>query len=513
MNLRPYQTECVESTLEGFNEYQRQLVVAPTGAGKTIIFAELARRIQPKRTLILAHREELITQAVDKIARSTGIFAQVEKAEQAASLHAPVVVASVQSMIRRLDKWPKAHFELVVADEAHHAISASWQTVLSHFDALVLGVTATPDRSDKRNLGQYFENIAYEITLLDLIKQGYLSPIKVQAIPLEINLGCVRRTAGDYNDADLGNVLAPYLREIAVALKSHAAGRKALVFVPLIATSKTFVEICVEEGIRAAHVDGNSPDRSEILQAFSKGEFDLLSNAMLLTEGYDEPTVDCVVVLRPTQSRALYSQMVGRGTRLSPGKNDLLLLDFLWMHERHNLIRPAHLIATCEQTASDMTRNVELAAKADMAAGFGELQLFELEELESAAREQREAKLREQLAAQAKRQARMVDAMEYCLSLHNVEVADWEPTMAWHSKPLTDKQKELLTNMGIDPETVKGRGHASAIIDLFISRSRLNLARPKQVHWLRKLGHPSPDTATFEEASEFLDHRFNRSAA
>jgi superfamily II DNA or RNA helicase len=507
MKLRAYQEKAVVDILAGFKEYDRQLAVMPTGAGKTIVFSKLAEAKQPRRSLILAHREELIEQAVDKIAKSTGIFSQVEKAEQRASLMSPVVVASIQTLIgaQRRERWPKDHFGLVVVDEAHHALADSYQKVLQHFTgAKVLGVTATPDRGDKRNLGQYFENIAFEITMFDLIKQGYLSPVKVKALPVEIDLAQVKSVAGDYSADDLGTALTPYLRSIAQALRDHAAFRKCLVFLPLIATSKTFTEICQQEGLLAYHVDGISADRKEILAGFAAGQFDILCNAMLLTEGFDDPSIDCVVVLRPTRSRALYAQMVGRGTRVCPTKDDLLVLDFLWLHEKHNLVRPAHLVASTEEIADAITEKLENEAKG---GGQGEL---DLELLNTAAIAEREERLQEELRKQANRKARTIDAMEFCLSLHEVETADYEPTCKWEAGPVTDGQANKLAQYRIGLDTVKCKGHASKIIDMLLSRSRQNLATPSQLKYLRRLGHPSPDTATFQEATAFLDKRFNK---
>ncbi len=504
MKLRPYQQEAREKIHEGFKEFDRQLAVKPTGAGKTILFAALASDYanEDQKTLILAHREELIFQAVQKIAMSTGIFAQVEKAESRASLEAPVVVGSIQTMQRRMTRFPKDHFDLVVADEAHHAISNSWLEVLNYFDAKILGVTATPDRGDKKNLGQFFENVAFEISLVELIKQKYLCPIKVRALPLEINLKGVRTTMGDFNDSDLGDALAPYLRTIAKAIKEHAPNRKTLAFLPLVATSQNFVRICNEEGIIAQHIDGNSTDRKEILRDYSRGKYQLLSNAMLLTEGYDEPTIDCVLNLRPTKSRPLYSQMVGRGTRIHPTKSDLLLLDFLWMHEKHNLIRPAHLIATNDEMAQAMTKLTEAKA------GYGDEQAeMDLMGLESSAREQREEKLREELAAKSKRKGKTIDAMEFCLSLGDVDLADYEPTMKWESKGVSPKQAEILQRMGIDVGTIKGQGHASALLSKIFDRQKMKMATPKQIQILKRLGHFAPETATFEQASQFLDAR------
>ena len=218
MGLRAYQMKARQDIHAGFKEHDRQLAVLATGGGKTVLFSRLADDIQPQRTLVLAHREELIDQAVDKLRASTGIKAQVEMGDQRASLDAPVVVASVQTLMReaRRGRWPRDHFGLVVVDECHHVLSDSYMSTLRHFHdhAKVLGVTATPDRGDKRNLGRYFQNIACEISLLDLIKQGWLAPIRVKTMPLQVDLEGVRTTGGDYSADDLGHALEPYLERI-----------------------------------------------------------------------------------------------------------------------------------------------------------------------------------------------------------------------------------------------------------------------------------------------------------
>lgn len=500
IELRPYQHAALEAITRGFQTHQRQLAVKPTGAGKTIVFASLADYYQPRRTLVLAHREELIDQAVDKIRRTTGLEAEVEMAESYASRQAPVVVASVQTLMReaRRSRWPRDHFGLIVVDEAHHTLADSYLSTLRHFDqnAFVLGVTATPDRSDKRTLGAYYENIAFEISLLDLIKQRWLSPITVKTLPLQIDLGGVRTVAGDYSADDLGHALDPYLEQIARMLATDYAPRKMLVFLPLISCSQKFTAFCRRFGLRAEHVDGGSRDRQAILGRFSRGETTLLSNAMLLTEGYDEPSIDCIVCLRPTKIRSLYSQIVGRGTRLHPGKDHLLLLDFLWLSERHSLVKPAHLIAQDEKEAAAITEQLEAGG--------------DLVDAQAAASADRTRGLVEQLRANQKRNSRTFDAMEFALTLNDPSLAEFEPTMGWHGDPVTPKQTQLLAKFGLDPMSVLTKGHAAALLDRIFMRLDLKLATAKQVRWLRKFGHPSPELASFKEASAFLDTHFNR---
>lgn len=500
--LRPYQIQAQEAITRGFTEYDRQLAVKPTGSGKTILFASLAQHYQPRRTLVLAHREELIQQAVDKIAKATGLVAEVEMADQHASLDAPVVVASVQTLMRekRRARWPRDHFGLLVVDEAHHTLADSYLNTLGYFDenAFVLGVTATPDRGDKKNLGRYYQNIAYEVTLLDLIKQNWLSPIRVKTVPLSLDLRGVRTTAGDYNADDLGHAIEPYLARIADVMVENRH-RKILVFLPLIRLSQQFAAMCRERGIAAEHVDGQSSERAACLARFSRGETTLVSNAMLLTEGYDEPSIDCVVCLRPTKVRGLYSQIIGRGTRIWPGKDHLLVLDFLWLTEEHSLVKPAHLIAQDAEEADEITEAL---------GGEGDL-----EEAQAEVVADRTKRLQERLQLNAKRSSRIFDAMEFAVGIADPDLADFVPTMGWHGDPVSPKQGDILARWGIDPASIRCKGQASAIIDKLFLRRDLGLATAKQVRWLQKLGHPHPELATFEEATTFLSEKFGRATA
>ena len=368
MELRPYQQEAKESVFQEWGKVDRTLLVLPTGCGKTIVFAKVTEDCvrQGKRVLILAHRGELLEQASDKIAKATGLKCATEKAEETClGSWFRITVGSVQSMQRekRLVQFPGDYFGAIIIDEAHHCISDGYQKVLQHFPgAKVLGVTATPDRGDMRNLGQYFESLAFEYTLPKAIKEGYLSPIKALTIPLKLDLSGVGIQSGDFKVGEVATALDPYLYQIAEEMAVHCQGRKTVVFLPLVKTSQKFRDILLEKGFRAAEVNGDSQDRAEILAAFDHGDYNVLCNSMLLTEGWDCPSVDCIVVLRPTKVRSLYSQMVGRGTRLHPGKDHLLLLDFLWHTERHELCHPANLICDNEEVARKMTENLEEAA-------------------------------------------------------------------------------------------------------------------------------------------------------
>lgn len=512
MNLRPYQSACMEGNAKAFEEFDRVLDVIPTGGGKTIIFSnEAMRRLDSgERTLILAHREELIDQAITKLHAATGIKAEKEKAEFSATLEAPVVVASIQTMMRRLEKWPKDHFGLVVCDEAHHALSDSWQTVLAHFDAQVLGVTATPDRGDKKNLGNYFQTIGYEVSLFDLIEQEYLSRITLKSIPLQIDLSKVGSIGGDFSDAELGSAIEPYLDQIAQSIKEQAGQRRTLAFLPLIATSKKFVEACAKIGLKAGHVDGMSENRKEILDAFANDEFQILSNAMLLTEGYDVdsgPTgigIDCVTVLRPTRSRPLYAQMVGRGTRTAIFKDNLLLLDFLWHHERHAIARPAHLIAKSDEEAEQITQLAISKSAALPSEVIESMPELDLEDVAVEASSQREEQLKKKLEENKNKKAKTISAEEFAMEHNSMDVAEYAETMPWEAAPVTEKQMKWLKRAHIDLSTVRSKGHASKLLGLHFGSKKPTLASESQRALMQRMGHPHAHEATADEARKFF---------
>lgn len=278
VTLRPYQEEARLAIENEWNEGRRKtLLVLPTGCGKTIVFSMVAKDSVDKgeRVLILAHRGELLQQAADKLANATGLGCAVEKAEQT-SLGSwfRVTVGSVQTLMRpkRLGQFNPKYFDTIIVDEAHHALSDSYQQVLGHFPtAQVLGVTATADRGDKRNLGEYFDSIAYEYTLPRAIREGYLAPIKAQTIPLKLDLTSVHISNGDFALGDIDTALDPYLEQIAdEMLAAGCMERKTVVFLPLVATSQKFARILNDKGFAAREVNGESKDRTDVLDWFEK---------------------------------------------------------------------------------------------------------------------------------------------------------------------------------------------------------------------------------------------------
>lgn len=506
MELRPYQKEAVQAVETEWNSgHKKTLLVLPTGTGKTICFATVAKNaVQTgKKVLILAHRDELLNQAQDKIATATGLSCAKEKGpETSLDSFYRITVGSVQTLMRpkRLEKFSPTEYQTIIVDEAHHALAESYQRVLHHFpDADVLGVTATPERQNVQCLGEYFDSIAYEYTLPQAIHDGYLCKIKALTIPLNLDIQGVKQSAGDYSAGQLGDALEPYLEQIATEMEKYCQDRKTVVFLPLVATAQKFRDILNQHGFRAAEVNGESTDRAEILKDFEDGKYNVLCNAMLLTEGWDCPSVDCVIMLRPTKIRALYCQCVGRGTRLYPGKDHLLLLDFLWNTVKHDLCRPASLICKKQEVADKMTADLEDAA--------GEA--IDIEEAEEKAANdvvaQREAALARQLAEMRTRKRKLVDPIQFAISINSEDLSDYTPTFGWEMAPASKKQIEYLQNHGIFAEQIENAGLASQLINRLKERYKLHLSTPKQIRFLERKGFIHVGEWGFDDASSMID--------
>jgi superfamily II DNA or RNA helicase len=337
--LRPYQDETLAAIDAALGRgVRRQLVVLPTGTGKTVVFSRLVHR-RAGTALILAHRDELLRQAAEKIATvapelamSIG-FVQADRDD----VGAPIVLASVQTLARpqRLARLPR-HFTTKITDEAHHASAATYRRIDEHVDADVhVGFTATAERSDRSLLvPDCFDEIVYARSLIEMIDAGYLCNLRGIRVELaELDLSKVKTSRGDYQANDLGRALhaAHAPEHTAAAMLEHAPDRKSIVFVPTVDLAGETAAAIDKAGIPAAHVWGDmDPDlRRERLRALTKGDLRCIVNVDVLTEGYDEPSIDCVVIAAPTRARVPYVQRVGRGTRLHPGKDDCLVLDLV----------------------------------------------------------------------------------------------------------------------------------------------------------------------------------------
>jgi len=371
--------------------------------------------------------------------------------------------------------------------------------VLKHFEsAKVLGVTATPDRGDLRNLGEYFDSLAYEYSLPRAIRDGYLCKIKALTIPLNIDLTGVAQQNGDFQAASLGTALDPYLEQIADHMVENCMGRKIVVFLPLIATSQKFCAMLTAKGFRAVEVNGQSDNRDQVQAQFEAGQYDVICNAMLYTEGWDCPMVDCIVPLRATKIQSLFAQIVGRGTRIAPGKDHLLLLDFLWNTQRLDLCRPACLIAPDEKVAAKMTQSINEAGCA-----------VDLQEAEAKAESDcvadREAALAKKLAEMRKKKRQLVDPLQYEMSIAAEDLSSYVPAFGWEMAPVSDMQKASLEKFGIFAEDIECAGKASLIMDRLQKRRAEGLTTPKQIRFLESRGFQHVGQWEFDAARRLID--------
>lgn len=334
ITLRGYQNECIEAVLQAKESgITRQVVCLPTGCGKTITFAELARKMNVK-TLILAHRDELLNQAIEKIKL---VWDEVDigkvKAEQN-EFSAQVVVASVQSAMRdgRLQQLVEQNFELIIVDECHHSSSDSYQKIIDAINPkLLVGFTATVNRADGKGLDSTFSQIVFERSLPEMISAGYLCDLEGQKVLTKVDLSSVKTSMGDFQVSQLSEAVnTPARNTIIVKSYKKHSGKPAIAFCVDIQHSQDLADAFNASGVSATAVWGTMPEdeRSKALQDFKDGTVKILTNCNVLTEGFDEPSIQCIIMARPTKSTSLYTQMVGRGTRLFPGKDSCLVIDF-----------------------------------------------------------------------------------------------------------------------------------------------------------------------------------------
>ena len=348
MQLRPYQTEIIQKILESTTK--RQLISLPTGTGKTIIFSELARQLnQP--TLILAHRDELIQQAKDKLLTvwpnaDVGII-KAEKNEN----HHQITIASIQTLARtqRL-KQVRPDIQLIVTDEAHHACATSYKQVYHHFNVLTqnpdnilhLGVTATPLRNDKLGLATIYDDITYQGQYIDFVQDGYLCDLEFHGIHCSLDLDNIKTTPlSGYGRDFQADALATAINtdeirhNIVDAYQKYAADKKhTLGFAVDRDHAQSLHQTFIDTGIDSGYIDGETPidERKQILHDFRQSTIKVLWNILVLTEGYDEPNIDCILLARPSKSPSLLTQIIGRGTRTAPGKKKCTILDIAHSH-------------------------------------------------------------------------------------------------------------------------------------------------------------------------------------
>lgn len=398
---RPYQVEAIKALTAGWvaGINNRLAVVLPTGAGKTVVFANLVSELLPQlngmRALVIAHREELIEQAAAKVrAVRPDLRVGVVKAERDEHEDVDVIVASVQTLAVERRRAAIRDIGVVIVDECHHAAAPSYMTVLEHFGAWrgvpIAGFTATMTRADG-GLAEVWQEVVFTLDILEMIEDGYLCDVRGKRVTVEgLDLDAVRTRAGDLQDGQLGQALeeSDAGPVIAQAYREHAGDRAGVVFAPTVATAQDMAESFTAAGIPAAAVWGDMArdDRVAALERYRRGDVQVLTNCMVLTEGFDAPWTSCAVIARPTKSAGLYCQMAGRALRLFQGKKDALILDVMGASTRHKLASIVDLtgrnvvVSDEDQTLREAAVETEEKAKAKRRAL--EVARFQVEEFD-----------------------------------------------------------------------------------------------------------------------------------
>jgi superfamily II DNA or RNA helicase len=541
MKLRPYQENAVQAVAEAWQDATSALIVLPTGTGKTVCFAELIRRCFPARAMVLAHREELIYQARDKIHRVTGLRVEVEMGDQRAYMGneffagPQVVVSTIQTQTAggdgggRMGKFLPSDFGLLVIDEGHHSVSASWKRCIAHYrqnpNLKIVGVTATPDRADEEALGQVYDSVAYDYEILDAIHDGWLTPIEQQFVVVKsLDYSHCRTTAGDLNGADLAAVMEyeENLQAMAAATLEIAGDKRCLAFAASVAHAERLADILNRHKPNsAAWVCGKTPKdaRRKMLADYAAGAFQYMVNCGVLTEGFDDPGVECVIMGRATKSRSLYAQMIGRATRpadeiahqlnevedeearramiAASRKPSCLVVDFVGNAGRHKLVTTANILGG----------NVsEEAIESAVAKAVRERKPFRMDEEAEKEEQKRLEKMRLASEAEIARRAKLVGKASWTASKINpFDLLGIRPTVerGWDKgRTLSDKQRNLLLKQGIDPDAINYSQGRQLVAEI-CARFDKNLCSMKQIQVLKKYGYDG--TQTRDEAKAIID--------
>lgn len=327
--LRDYQAAAIRKVLEGWNRGDRRIMLQlPTGAGKTVVFSAIASELLQEGVLVIAHRQELIEQAAAKLWQACNAPVGTIKAGVEPNPSAPIQVASIQTLVRR--NLPQAG--LVIIDEAHHATARTYRRILESYPgSYILGVSATPVRTDGTGFDDLFDALVCGPSMKELIRDGYLSQFRLFADDNPISVKGIRKVAGDYNQRQLADsVDLPELSgDLIKSYLQYAPGKRNCVFAINREHSRYVRDRYIEAGIPAAHLDGETPDeeRRDILSRFASGEKPVLCNVGIVTEGFDLPVIEVVQIAKPTASLVQWLQMVGRALRPLPSKEYAIILD------------------------------------------------------------------------------------------------------------------------------------------------------------------------------------------
>ena len=535
MILRPYQNRAVACIEREWRDHQSTLLCCPTASGKTVIFSEIIRRAFPRRAIVLCHRKELIDQAVAKIRAATGWRVDVEMGEHRADMSCMfggprVVVSTIQTQASggdgggRMTRFDPMLFGVLVADESHHSVSPQWRKVIDWYTKgnpgiKILGVTASPDRLDQEALGQVFETVAMDYEIHDAINDGWIVPVEQQVVHVEgLDFSHCRTTAGDLNGADLARVMEAEetLHRVVSPTIEIIGNRRALVFSASVDHAERMCELFNRHrpGM-AAWVCGKTPteERDKTNAAFRSGAVQVVVNCAIYTEGADFPGVSVIVMARPTKSRALYSQMAGRGFRPAESiahelndhesaearkalieaseKPSCLLLDFVGVSGRHKLMTSVDILG------GNVTERVRELAIRRLGEKPGRV-----DEAIAEAQEEEEAEKARAAAKRARLTAKATYKMQSVNPFDVFQIVP-APERGWdRNKQLTEKQQSLLAKQGISTEGMP-YSQAKQLLNALFDRWDKNLCSFKQAALLRKRGMNT--NVTRDEASKTID--------
>jgi superfamily II DNA or RNA helicase len=502
--LRFYQRDIAFAVLKAFETHRSTLVVAATGMGKTQIFASLAG-VWTGRVLVLAHRDELVDQARRRIEQMTGEWVQVEQGLMRAELTTRLVVASVDTMRqqKRLERFARDHFSLIIVDEAHHYAGNTYVRPLEYFEsAKILGVTATPNRADERALGMTFDSVAYRLDISDGIELGYLVPIVGRQITLdEIDISGVGKTGKDLAAGQLDEVIVKAVEGIVRETIRLEPDRQGIAFFPGVKSAEYAAAKfnALRPGSARLITGQTDPDtRKQLVRDFRRGEFQYLTNCQVATEGFDAPSVSLIVMGRPTLSQSLYTQMTGRGTRVLPGtvehihqrdasearraaiassgKPDCVVLDFVGNSGKHSLIGREDVLGGRYSPAE-----VKLAKQKRLATGGDPRAALE------AARQELQ-RIAKAVEAKVKSEVRAFDPFR-------VFHIDREGIVDHGRKAPSKGQLDMLLSAGIEPTELKGVSfdEAQKLVRTVQKRRQLGLCTYRQLRVLRRYGLSDPN--------------------
>ncbi len=537
MQIRLYQDECVNAIFKEWETVQSTLACLPTGLGKTRVASEVILRCQPKRALFLAHREELIFQAQRQIKLATGLESEIEMGDIRASVslfnNMPVMISTIQTQVAgknggRMKRFRPEDFGVIIIDEAHRGTCDSYRKILEHYkqnpNIKILGITATPDRTDEAALGSVFETVAYNYEMVKAIEEGWLVPIQQQLVTVgTLDFSEVRTTAGDLNGADLARVLEDEknLQGMVGSAIEIIGDKKAIAFTG----SVRHAEMCCQIFNRhkpetATWVCGETPtkERRDRLDRFYHSKFKVLCNVGIATEGYDCPDTEVIIMGRPTKSRLLYTQMVGRGTRALTGtldelhsayerkeaiahskKPSVLVIDYVGNSGKHKLMTTADILGGKypEEVRELALKKAKESGKAKNVSDM----LKESEEeiksrIEKARLEEQIRKLR--LIAKVQYSTRDIDPFSF-LGIPQILDKRWD-----RGRVLSEGSRKILAKIGVDPDKV-GYAQGMQLVQAQVQRWQKNLCTFKQAKVLTSYGYHNAAKMTMKEASQAID--------